>query len=51
MTKSEAVTNKVIQVLKILLEIENVEIIKCTIESLIEELEDLQNKENSNQGS
>lgn len=35
---------RIIDVLKILLNIENVEIIKCTIESLIEELEDLPNK-------
>ena len=35
---------RIIEVLRILLKIDNVEIIKCTIESLIEELEDLQNK-------
>lgn len=35
---------RIIEVLKILLKIDNLEIIKCTIESLIEELEDLQNK-------
>lgn len=43
--KDVKINDKVIQVLKILLTIENVEIIKCTIESLIEELEEnLQNK-------
>ena len=35
---------RTIEVLQILLKIENIEIIKCTIESLIEELQDLQNK-------
>lgn len=38
--KDVKINDKVIQVLKILLTIENVEIIKCTIESLIEELEE-----------
>jgi len=41
---STPTSQRTIEVLKILLKIENIEIIKCTIESLIEELEDLQNK-------
>lgn len=41
---SSPTNQRTIDVLKILLKIENIEIIKCTIESLIEELEDLQNK-------
>lgn len=35
---------KTIKVLKIILKIDNIEIIQCTIESLIEELEDYVNK-------
>lgn len=38
---------KLINVLKMLLTIDNIEIIKCALESLIEELEDHQNKNKS----
>ncbi len=36
--------NKVLKVLKVLLQLDDIEIIKYTIESLIEELEDLAKK-------
>lgn len=38
---SSLLLDKVIKVLKLLLKIDNIEIMKCTIESLLDELEEL----------
>lgn len=45
----ETLQNKTIRVLKLLLKLDDLDIVKCSIESLLEELEDANKKKGSNE--